>query len=142
MAGFGKTVLAAEAVRDAALLRQVFPGIVHVDSAIIDAIIIGNDIVLYTVQPEVLVGMKFDGWAPYRYCKNIGGFKFGSFTCIRDHYNLCTLYETITTSLVAPVYMVKGHCVCKYIAYLSYAMLCTCNHQVLLNLKMKGVDKL
>ena len=49
MAGFGKTVLAAEAVRDAALLRQVFPGIVHVDSAIIDAIIIGNDIVLYTV---------------------------------------------------------------------------------------------
>ena len=26
MAGFGKTVLAAEAVRDAALLRQVFPG--------------------------------------------------------------------------------------------------------------------
>ena len=26
MAGFGKTVLAAEAVRDATLLRQVFPG--------------------------------------------------------------------------------------------------------------------
>lgn len=26
MAGFGKTVLAAEAVRDATLLREVFPG--------------------------------------------------------------------------------------------------------------------
>lgn len=26
MAGFGKTVLAAEAIRDAALLREVFPG--------------------------------------------------------------------------------------------------------------------
>ena len=27
MAGFGKTVLAAEAVRDAEILRNVFPGI-------------------------------------------------------------------------------------------------------------------
>ncbi len=27
MAGFGKTVLAAEAVRDATLLRKVFPGV-------------------------------------------------------------------------------------------------------------------
>lgn len=29
MAGFGKTVLAAEAIRDASLLREVFPGGVH-----------------------------------------------------------------------------------------------------------------
>ena len=24
-----------------------------------------------------LAGIKFGGWAPYRHCKNIGGFKFG-----------------------------------------------------------------
>lgn len=29
MAGFGKTVLAAEAVRDASLLRKVFPGTLY-----------------------------------------------------------------------------------------------------------------
>ncbi len=34
---------------------------------------------MYTVQLEILAGIKFGGWVPNSHCKNFGGFYFGRF---------------------------------------------------------------
>ena len=38
---------------------------------------------------RILVGIKFGGLAQNRYCKNIGGFKFGS--SVRDHHTYTSM---------------------------------------------------
>ena len=49
--------------------------------------------VLITVQPKILVGIKFGGWAPNCHCKNIGGFLFGG--SVRDQHMYIYKYETL-----------------------------------------------
>ena len=39
------------------------------------------------------MGIKFGGWAPNRYCKYIGGFKFGS--SVRDRHMYICKYEIL-----------------------------------------------
>ena len=46
-----------------------------------------------TVQPEILVGIKFGSWALNRHCKNIGGFKFGG--SVRDCHMYICKYEVL-----------------------------------------------
>ena len=41
-----------------------------------------------TIQPEILVEIKFGGWAQNHHCKNICGFKFGSSVRDRHMYNI------------------------------------------------------
>ena len=44
-----------------------------------------------TVQPEILAGNKFGGWALNRHCRNIGGFKFGGSVRDLHTYNYMVL---------------------------------------------------
>ena len=46
-----------------------------------------------TVQPEILVGIKFGGWALNRHYKNIGRFKFGG--SVRDRHMYICKYEVL-----------------------------------------------
>ena len=48
--------------------------------------------ILYSVQPEILVGIKFGGWE-IAICKNIGGFKFGG--SVRNHHTYICKYEIL-----------------------------------------------
>ena len=49
---------------------------------------------LNTVQPEILVGIKFGGWALNHHFKNIGGFKFGG--SVRDCHTYICKYEILS----------------------------------------------
>ena len=49
--------------------------------------------VYIAVEPEIMAGIKFGGWALNRQCKNIGGFKFGG--SVRDRHTHICKYEIL-----------------------------------------------
>ena len=48
-----------------------------------------------TIQPEILAGIKYGGWALNFHCKSIGGFKFGSLVRDLHTYNIIWKYQIL-----------------------------------------------